>query len=279
VKEKPDRRSRAGKDYPWSVYETFELGLERVLAGQPDLSVPPQPRAEELMGIMAYLGSDGIPLDIFPERLFSRDELSSLVAALNEAALLTRTRLPGGAPAVNVHRLVQRVMHVRLAGKASASAAAAVTLVADAFPGGDGDKDLSDVRSWPRCRLVEPHAVAALLHAPDEGDAAEKTAFLLSQYALHLRARADYAEAERLNRRSIRIYEVSLGPEHPNVASGLSSLAVVLLDTDQLAEAEPLLRRALDIFTASLGPDHPNTKAVAENYRILLGEIEATKAQ
>ena len=97
VKEKPDRRSRAGKDYPWSVYETFELGLERVLAGQPELGVPPQPRAEELMGIMAYLGSDGIPLDLFPESLFSRDELSGLIAALNEAALLTRTRLPGGA--------------------------------------------------------------------------------------------------------------------------------------------------------------------------------------
>ena len=43
---KPDRRLRAGKDYPWSVYETFELGLERVLAGQPEFGVPPQPRAE-----------------------------------------------------------------------------------------------------------------------------------------------------------------------------------------------------------------------------------------
>ncbi len=70
VKEKPDRRSRAGKDYPWSVYETFELGLERVLAGQPKLDVPPQPRAEELMGIMAYLGSDGIPLDTPPGNPF-----------------------------------------------------------------------------------------------------------------------------------------------------------------------------------------------------------------
>ena len=98
VKEKPDRRSRAGKDYPWSVYETFELGLERVLAGQPELGVPPQPRAEELMGIMAWLGSDGIPLDIFPENLFSRDELGSLIAALNEAALLTRTRLQAARP-------------------------------------------------------------------------------------------------------------------------------------------------------------------------------------
>ena len=47
--------------------------------------------------------------------------------------------------------------------------------VADAFPSGDGDQSAPDVRSWPRCRLLEPHAVAALAHAPDDGDAAEKT--------------------------------------------------------------------------------------------------------
>ena len=238
VKEKPDRRSRAGKDYPWSVYETFEQGLERVLVGQPELGVPPQPRAEELMGIMAYLAPDGIPLDLFPESLFSRDELSGLIAALNEAALLTRTRLPGDAPAVNVHRLVQKVMQVRLAAKAIASAleAAAVTLIADAFPTGDLAPD--DVRSWPRCRLLEPHAVAVLVYAPDEGDAAEKTGLLLNQYALHLMARADYAQAEPLYRRSIAVYEASLGPGHPVVATSLNNLAQLLQDTDRCGEAE-----------------------------------------
>jgi tetratricopeptide (TPR) repeat protein len=267
VKEKPDRRSRAGKDYPWSVYETFELGLERVLAGQPELGVPPQPRAEELMGIMAHLAPDGIPLELFPESLFSRDELSGLIAALNEAALLTRMRLPEGAPAVNVHRLVQRVMQVRLAAKASASAsaAAAVTLVADAFP-----YDSDDVRFWPRCRHLEPHAVAALAHAPDEGDAAEKTAYLLSQYALHLRARANYAEAEPLCRRALHVLEVMLGPEHPDVASGLNNLAMLLQDINRLAEAEPLIRQALAISEKALGPDHPTVAARLNNLAWLL---------
>ena len=96
------------------------------------------------------------------------------------------------------------------------------------FQVGDGDKDPEDVRSWPRCRLLEPHAVAALAHAPDEGDAAEKTGRLLNQYALHLRARADYTEAEPLYRRSIRVDEASLGPEHPHVATDLNNLAQLL---------------------------------------------------
>jgi tetratricopeptide (TPR) repeat protein len=271
VKEKPDRRWRAGKDYPSSVYETFELGLERVLAGHPELGVPPQPRAEELMGIMAYLAPDGIPLDLFPESLFSRDELSGLVAALNEAALLTRTRLPGGAPAVNVHRLVQRVMQVRLAKVgATVFAAAAVTLVADAFPQGDGDKDPQDVRSWPRCRLLEPHSIAALAHSPDDGDAAEKTGLLLNQYALHLKARADCAEAEPLYRRAIRVGEVALGPEHPNVASALNNLAQLLNATNRLEEAEPLLRRALAIDEKNFGADHPNVARDLNNLAWLL---------
>ena len=98
--------------------------------------MPPQPRAEELMGIMAYLGPDGIPLDLFPESLFSRDELTGLIAALDEAALLTQTWLADGAPAVNVHRLVQKVMQVRLVEKrkSSCATAGAVGLVAEAFP-------------------------------------------------------------------------------------------------------------------------------------------------
>ena len=273
VKEKPDRRLRAGKDYPWSVYETFDLGLERVLAGQPELGVPPQPRAEELMGIMAYLAPEGIPLDLFPESLFSRDELSGIVAALNEAALLTRTRLPGGAPSVNVHRLVQRVMQVRLGGDANGGllTAIAVTLVADAFPGVIDENDPQDVHSWPRCHLFEPHATAALAHAPDQGDAAEKTGRLLNCYALHLHARADYDAAEPLYRRSIRILEVSLGLEHSDVVTVLGNLAALLQERcGNYLEAEKLQRRVLEIDEKVHGPDHSDVARDLTNLASLL---------
>ena len=270
VTEKPDPRSREGKDYPRSVYDTFVLALESVLAGQPELGVPPQPKAEVLMGIMAWLAPDGIPLDIFPESLFSPDELSGLVAALNEAALLTRTRLSDDTPAVSVHRLVQRVIQVRLAGKAVATitAAVAVRLIAEAFPSGDTENGAMDVRSWPRCRLLEPHAIAALAHAPEEGDAHH--ALLLHQYAAHLYARADYAKAEPLIRRSIRVYEASTGAEHPDVAPGLNILAELLKNRNQFAEAEALSRRALAISEKSFGADHPEVAICLNNLAQLL---------
>jgi len=55
---------------------------------------------------------------------------------------------------------------------------------------------------------------------------------------------------------SAAIDEQSFGPDHPNVAAGLSNLAALLNSTNRLAEAEPLMRRALAIREKSYGPDH-----------------------
>jgi Tetratricopeptide repeat len=56
------------------------------------------------------------------------------------------------------------------------------------------------------------------------------------------------AAAEPLFRRALAIDEASLGPNHPNVAIRLNSLAFLLRTTNRLAAAEPLMRRALAIF-------------------------------
>ena len=71
-------------------------------------------------------------------------------------------------------------------------------------------------------------------------------------------------------RRALAIDEASLGPDHPNVAVGLSNLAALLRATNRLAEAEPMFRRALAIDEASLGPDHPNIAIRLSNLAALL---------
>jgi hypothetical protein len=60
-------------------------------------------------------------------------------------------------------------------------------------------------------------------------------------------------------KRSLAIREKILGPEHPNIANGLCSLASLLQYKGEFKKAEPLLRRALGIFIKSLGPEHPQT--------------------
>jgi tetratricopeptide (TPR) repeat protein len=77
-------------------------------------------------------------------------------------------------------------------------------------------------------------------------------------------------DAAAMFRRALAIDEASLGPDHPNVAVGLSNLAALLRATNRLAEAEPMFRRALAIDEASLGPDHPNIAIRLSNLAALL---------
>ena len=62
------------------------------------------------------------------------------------------------------------------------------------------------------------------------------------------RPRIDQVRPRRLYRRALAIWERSLGPDHPNVASALNNLAGVLRAKNRLGEAEPLLRRVLEIL-------------------------------
>ena len=66
-----------------------------------------------------------------------------------------------------------------------------------------------------------------------------------------------YADAEPLYRRSLAILEAKLGPDHPDVATGLNNLAALYRAQGRYAEAEPLYRRSLAIREASSAPTTP----------------------
>ncbi len=87
----------------------------------------------------------------------------------------------------------------------------------------------------------------------------------LNEQALRLFLQGRYAEAEPLTKRSLTIYEKALGPEHPNVASGLNNLALLYKAQGRYAEAEPLFKRALVIQEKALGPDHPDVATSLNN--------------
>src|SRR5205085_1890260 len=95
-------------------------------------------------------------------------------------------------------------------------------------------------------------------------------AYLANQAGEPLRMLGKFAEAEPLLRRALAIWERSLGPDHPHVASALNNLALLLQDTNRLGEAEPLFRRVAAIFEASLGPDHPHVATALNNLAALL---------
>jgi esterase/lipase superfamily enzyme len=57
-------------------------------------------------------------------------------------------------------------------------------------------------------------------------------------------AEGRYTDAEILYKRSLKIREKALGPDHPNVATSLHNLAVLYHDQGRYADAELLYKRA-----------------------------------
>jgi tetratricopeptide (TPR) repeat protein len=243
------------------IFATFSLAIAK--------AVEACPKAEPLMGLCAFLAPDRIPLGLFPVDVLSEVERDEAVIALHKLSLVNLEPLDDDSRAISVHRLVQAVMRERLKriGEHDNAAALATELVADAYP-----HDADDVRNWPACARLTPHAMAVFAYAPDSGNGAEKTALLLNQTALNFQSRAAYGEAEPLMQRALAIDEAGLGPDHPRVAIRLNNLAVLLQVTNRLTKAEPLMRRAISIVEAALGPDHPNVAASLNSLAGLLLE-------
>ena len=59
-------------------------------------------------------------------------------------------------------------------------------------------------------------------------------------------------------------------PEHPETATGLNHLALLLHARGDYTAAEPLYRRALSIRESALDPEHPDTAASLNNLAVLL---------
>ncbi len=86
--------------------------------------------------------------------------------------------------------------------------------------------------------------------------------------------KGEYAEAERLYRRSLAIREKALGPDHPDVATSLDNLAELYQAQGKYAEAEPLLQRSLAIrkgATKRLGAKPPDRPRIPRPFSPLPG--------
>ncbi len=77
--------------------------------------------------------------------------------------------------------------------------------------------------------------------------------------------------------------ENDLGPDHPDVATMLNSLASLYFIQAKYAEAEESYKRTLEIYEKALGADHLSVAVVLKNmaslYRNTAKEIQADKLE
>ena len=75
---------------------------------------------------------------------------------------------------------------------------------------------------------------------------------------------ADFAQAESLGRRSLRILTAVLGPQDAEVGLTMLNLATAIAGQGRNAEAAALSARAATILAARLPSGHPHLLAAAE---------------
>jgi len=263
--------------YPHTVATTWSLAMDQIRQDSP--------AGADLLNLCAFLAPDDIPQTLLseggehlPQPLLSATvtdhrAMNKAVAALLQYSLMEKTE-----EAFSVHRMVQAVARDRLPEEARRTwAEAAVRLVNGAFP----SEDTSDVRTWPQCARLLPHALAAAGQGEALGVAPEAMGRLLNQVGLYLEERAEFAEAKAALEGVLAIYEQSLGSEHPYVATAVNNLGGVLRTLGDLAGAREAYQRALAIDEAAFGPDHLNVASVVNNLGLVLkdlGDLEGARA-
>ena len=259
--------------------KTFALAIEE--------AAKLHPAAEPLIVHAALLAPEPIPLYLFAEAreqfgeplasALAGDGLDEAVAALRSFALVDREAIADEREAsittdtIRLHQLVRQVAAGRREVNAHEDARRAlVEAMAAVYPEGV----FNDPDTWPRARRLDGLALALVGGDAVPPERTEKpAAVLLDGLATYRHAAlAAYAQARPLCERALAIREKALGPEHPDTATSLDRLGLLLKAQDDLAAARPLHERALAIREKALGPEHPDTATSLNNLARLLQE-------
>ena len=142
---------------------------------------------------------------------------------------------------------------VRAAGSAGHPLVVALGLLRADAPG----RIMGVPQDWPRWAVLLPHVLAVAGHLDSSAagrhgpDAMADASWLLDRAGTYLQVHARLTDAQALLERALAIDEAAYGPDHPDVATDLNNLALILRDLGQLEAARPLQERALAITQAA----------------------------
>src|SRR5579859_608553 len=247
-----DRRGGSGGDHPQSVTTTFMLVLEQ--------EEREQHVAADVLRVCALLHAEAIPEEVFVKgaahlgpalEALTNDpaQFDQAIATLLHLSLVQRD---AQAHTLSIHRLVQAVLRERMCEQEQVIWLQRVIAALNAvFP------EVSD-EPCRQCERLLPHVLACAAALPDQAGSQELVG-LLRKVADYLSMRAQYEQAEPLFQHALHIWKRAWGPEHPDVATPLSNLALLYSEQKKYEQAEPLFQRALHVREYALGSEHPDT--------------------
>ena len=278
---RPDARSPQGR-YPRSVYATFTLALDEIVAGGVDGAPPPCPEAETVLGVLAHLEAQQIP-EFMLVPLWQGDGAPMAEAALDRAleglaaaGLVTWGEFEDGAPHLGVHRLVQEIMRARLAaaGRADEIAVLATRAVRFGF-----DWESGAVEGAVRNGRWLAHAERVLDFAPPAiGDGGSFAVWIALFVGDHRLSRGSTVAALESYRRAQAIAERLAASDAGNagwqrdLSVSHDKIGDVQVAQGNLPEALRLYRASLAIFERLAKAD-PGNAGWQRNLSVSYGNI------
>ena len=116
------------------------------------------------------------------------------------------------------------------------------------------------------CKFTRPFGCTAVCRCPLRKFIAQNFHKWTDQDTLTLR----HGQAETLYKQALATREKTLGPNHPDTATTLTSLARLYTAQARYDQAEPLYQRALAIFEKTPSPDPLHTALLLEDYAAML---------
>ncbi|KFZ19943.1 hypothetical protein V501_00395 [Pseudogymnoascus sp. VKM F-4519 (FW-2642)] len=243
------------------------------------------PLAAEYLSFMACIDSKDIPQSLLPRGQSRKKEIGA-IGTLDAYSFVTRRPVNG---ALDLHRLVHLSTRnwLNLRNEWDDRANAALHRVEDMFP-----RPKHENRAlWMSYQI---HAQCVLTSTKDREKESEEwyslalrigecclntevlgkthpeTLATMGNLAVVLDRQGKYAEAETINRQTLKLTEEVLGKTHPETLATMNNLAAVLDSQGKYAEAETMNRQTLKLTEEVLGKTHPETLATMNNLANLL---------
>ena len=273
----------ARRDAPAEYHDKLTVAKTFALAIEEAAKLPPA--AEPLRVHAALLAPEPIPLFLVAE---AREKFGEPLASgldgygLDEAVAACVPSLSSGARRSSTSA-TRRSQLIRSACTALVRAIAAARRVGNAreevrrmlvealaliYP-----RDIDDNPcTWPRARRLDGLALAMVsADAPLAHGSEPEASYLMNQLGLYRqRALGDYGSARPLRVRALPLVENAFGLQHPNTATSLDNLGLLLQNQGDLIAARPLFERALAIHENVLGPDHSDVAISLNNLAFLV---------
>jgi tetratricopeptide (TPR) repeat protein len=257
-----------------TIWATWRIAIDAV-------AEQAQPAAKLLL-LCAYLDPSAIPIRLFHEGASALPEplhdLAENRGLLEENFRLLRqyslVQIRGDTASIN--RIVCSILHEQASSEERRRwAAVALYLLHRCFP-----ERSADLRNWPVCNELLPHALAATEQAQTLGIEPVPTARLLTRIAAHWRARGQLQQSRYTSQRAVAILESTVGTNNVDFASALTDLAAAERELGALHNAKMLAERAVSIAMSQADPRHEATaEALNENGLILVRLGEPTQAR